>query len=65
MVSIQENVSLKPYNTFGIDVRAKYFCEVKSTEDFVALLQTDIFKKGARMILAGEVTCSSQKILMD
>ena len=29
---IQENVSLKPYNTFGIDVPASHFLEVRSVE---------------------------------
>ncbi|WP_086477993.1 MULTISPECIES: UDP-N-acetylmuramate dehydrogenase [Arenibacter] len=30
---IQENVSLKKHNTFGIDAKAKYFCEIKSVAD--------------------------------
>ncbi|PIF47297.1 UDP-N-acetylmuramate dehydrogenase [Chryseobacterium sp. 52] len=30
---MQENFSLKPYNTFGVDVKAKYFAEVQSTEE--------------------------------
>ncbi|MEG1041752.1 MAG: UDP-N-acetylmuramate dehydrogenase [Pseudomonas sp.] len=29
----QEQVSLKPYNTFGIDVRARYFTEAHNDED--------------------------------
>lgn len=33
MAFIQQNVSLKKYNTFGIDVLAKYFLEVNSVSD--------------------------------
>jgi len=33
MPILQENISLKNYNTFGIDVNAKYFAEVKSVAD--------------------------------
>ena len=29
---LQENISLLPYNTFGIDVAAEYFTELKDTE---------------------------------
>ncbi|WP_111682031.1 UDP-N-acetylmuramate dehydrogenase [Winogradskyella tangerina] len=29
---IEENVSLRPYNTFGIDVNAKSFCNISSVE---------------------------------
>lgn len=44
---IQENVSLKSYNTFGVDVSAKYFAEVNSVEEFIETLrqtQCDTFK---------------------
>ena len=30
---IQQNVSLKPYNTFGINVNAESFASVKTLED--------------------------------
>lgn len=30
---VQEDFSLKKYNTFGIEAKAKYFCEVKSVDD--------------------------------
>src|SRR5437016_4042690 len=53
MISIQENVSLKPYNTFGIDAQAKYFCELKSVDQFIALTQSEFFKKERSLILGG------------
>ncbi|WP_299519862.1 UDP-N-acetylmuramate dehydrogenase [Winogradskyella sp.] len=30
---VVENVSLKPYNTFGIDVNAKFFCNVSTVDE--------------------------------
>lgn len=36
---IQENVSLKPFNTFGIDVSARYFAEVNSAEELTEILK--------------------------
>ncbi|KMQ65732.1 UDP-N-acetylenolpyruvoylglucosamine reductase [Chryseobacterium angstadtii] len=30
---MQENFSLKPYNTFGVDAKAKYFTEVQTIEE--------------------------------
>lgn len=36
---IQENVSLKPYNTFGVEASARYFSEVNSAEELLESLQ--------------------------
>jgi UDP-N-acetylmuramate dehydrogenase len=36
-MSIQENISLKPYNTLGVDARARYFLPVTATDDLAAL----------------------------
>ncbi|WP_143885409.1 UDP-N-acetylmuramate dehydrogenase [Chryseobacterium binzhouense] len=36
---MQENFSLKPYNTFGIDAKAKYFAEVNSADELIETLK--------------------------
>lgn len=36
---ISENISLKPFNTFGIDVKARYFAAFSSVEELKAILQ--------------------------
>ena len=36
--TILENISLKPYNTFDIDVKAKHFVSVKTTEELKSVL---------------------------
>jgi len=40
-MQIQPNISLKKYNTFGIDVMAKYFASFNSTDALGQLLQYD------------------------
>ena len=50
---IQKNSSLKPYNTFGIDVNAAFFCEVFSVEELIKLLQDDTFRQKQKLILGG------------
>ncbi|PIF01647.1 MAG: UDP-N-acetylenolpyruvoylglucosamine reductase [Maribacter sp.] len=32
-MNVQENISLKQYNTFGIDAKASFFCEIRTVED--------------------------------
>jgi len=39
---IAQNVSLKSYNTFGIDVKAKFFCDVSNVEELKPLLAKHI-----------------------
>ena len=52
-MTIQKNVSLKQFNTFGIDAKAQYFYEVHSLDELISLVQTDLFKKEKRLILGG------------
>lgn len=53
MIRIQENVQLKPYNTFGIRANARHFVSLQSPDDLFELQQTDLFKHEARLILGG------------
>jgi UDP-N-acetylmuramate dehydrogenase len=36
---LQENFSLKPYNTFGIDVKTRYFATFENVEELLQLLK--------------------------
>src|SRR5690606_12995456 len=38
-MQIQENISLRPYNTFGIDVSARYFASFRSITDLQEILR--------------------------
>lgn len=50
-MNIQENKSLKPYNTFGIDVKARYFAEARSIDDLREVLSK--FKHENTLLLGG------------
>ena len=39
-MQIQENISLQPYNTFGIDVSARFFVSIKSSNDLQEILSS-------------------------
>lgn len=39
LLELQENISLKSFNSFGFDVSARYFVELKSVDQFEALHQ--------------------------
>jgi len=48
---ILENISLKPYNTFGIDVKAKHFISVKTVEELKSVLKLEGYSE--KFILGG------------
>ena len=53
MLSIQKNIDLKPFNTFGIRARAEHFVSIQSPDDIHELIQSDLFKNEKRLILGG------------
>jgi len=53
MPVIHENVSLKPYNTFGIEARCRYFTEIQTTEDFQSLINDPIYRSHEKLIIGG------------
>jgi UDP-N-acetylmuramate dehydrogenase len=53
MVKIEENKSLKPFNTFGIDVNAAYFVTVTSLQELQEVLSSTIYKNEKHLILGG------------
>ena len=48
-----QNFSLKPYNTFGLDVRAQQFVEVQSETELIAFLGDAANRKNLKLILGG------------
>lgn len=61
MMDIQRNISLKPYNTFGIAAMAKFFCEINSTDDLRHALQHEdhprkfIISGGSNMLITSDL----------
>ncbi len=52
-MQISSHISLKPFNTFGIDASAKLFTVVRSTPDVQELLQHPDYKNNPHFILGG------------
>ncbi len=53
MLNVKENISLKPFNTFGIEASGTYFVEINSEQDFLELLKTEVYKNNSRLIIGG------------
>lgn len=53
MLQIQENISLKPYNSFGIDVKASFFAEIFNENDLSTLFKSEIVKTNQILIIGG------------
>ena len=53
MNTIDKNVPLRTYNTFGVEATARYFCRVTDEDQFKSLLQTDVYKNEKVLILGG------------
>ena len=52
-MNIQQNISLKQYNTFGIDANAKYFAEYNSEDELKEILRSDILKENHYLHIGG------------
>jgi len=53
MIKIENDVNLRPYNTFGIDVKTKHFCRIQSPEEFQELLSSPQYQNSKRLTLGG------------
>jgi UDP-N-acetylmuramate dehydrogenase len=53
MSIFQEQISLKKYNTFGIDVKAKFFAEARSENDLKEIFNHPIAESHQLLILGG------------
>lgn len=60
-MDIQHNISLKKYNTFGIDVKARHFTSVSTTEELREILRQPgypdkfVLGGGSNILLTGDV----------
>ncbi|WP_421870047.1 UDP-N-acetylmuramate dehydrogenase [Marinoscillum sp.] len=50
---VEENFSLKPHNTFGLDVIANLKASIENPEDLKELFQADRYRREKKMILGG------------
>ena len=60
-MEIQKNISLKPYNTFGIDLPAREFLEINSVASLQNVLQLEnrpnlfVLSGGSNLLLTAPV----------
>lgn len=52
-MEIKQHISLRPYNSFGIDATAKYFAAFDSIDKLQALLQDKMYKQAGRNLILG------------
>lgn len=52
-MQISQSISLKPYNSFGIDVKARYFAAFQNLESLQALLYETRLQTQKRLVLGG------------
>ena len=53
MLQIHENVSLKNFNSFGIDAFARYFVEINQPEDLTELFKDQQWQQQPRLVMGG------------
>lgn len=53
MLQIEENVSLKNFNTFGIEAKARYFVEINHEQDLTELFMDPQWHQTERLVLGG------------
>ena len=53
MLQIQENVSLKNFNTFGVDVNTAYFVEINHRDELAELFMDPQWKEMETLVLGG------------
>ncbi|GAB3339993.1 UDP-N-acetylmuramate dehydrogenase [Marivirga atlantica] len=52
-LQFSENISLKPYNTFGFEVKAKYLIEINQVDQLKALIKSELWIENKHLILGG------------
>lgn len=52
-MKLQENISLKSYNTFGIDITAKYFASFENLTELKEILNSKLQTPNSKLVLGG------------
>jgi len=48
---ISEHFSLKEFNSFGLDIEARYFCEFSSEDELATLLKLPLIREKSRLVI--------------
>jgi UDP-N-acetylmuramate dehydrogenase len=52
-MQLLENISLRPFNTFGVEASSRWFCRVETIEDLREIIDESRFNTENRMLLGG------------
>lgn len=53
MLSLQHDISLRPFNTFGIDANASTYLEVQSEDDLIQVVRNEELMSLSRLVIGG------------
>jgi UDP-N-acetylmuramate dehydrogenase len=53
MLQIQQNVSLKNFNTFGVEAKATYFAEINHEDELAELFMDPQWQQAPRLVIGG------------
>jgi UDP-N-acetylmuramate dehydrogenase len=53
MLQVQQNVSLKNFNTFGVEAKARWFVEIGSKDELAELFLDPQWKTGKKLVIGG------------
>ena len=52
-MEFKKNISLRKLNTFGINVKCKFYCKVRSKEEIISVINSEEYKSNSHLILSG------------
>ena len=52
-MEFEKNISLKEHNTFGVNIKCKLYCKVKSEKEVVDVINSEEYKNNPYLILSG------------
>lgn len=62
-MQVFENISLKKYHTFGIDVKARYFVEYASVDELKSFLESGMLSENKMLHIGGGSNLLFLKVL--
>ena len=52
-MEFEKNISLRKLNTFGINVKCKLYCKVRSEKEIISVINSEEYKNNPHLILSG------------
>ena len=52
-MDFEKNISLRKLNTFGVNVKCKFYCKVQSEKEMVSVINSEEYNNNSHLILSG------------